>query len=103
MNPKTIIAIVAATLAAGTAVAQSENNKDHDMPPHQVTRAEVIADLEIYIQSGLRDIEMRDPPNLSDRNHQTARARYEELRRSPAFAARVQQIAQQRGEAVRVN
>ncbi len=99
MNTKTIIAIVAASLVAGAAAAQDIGDGAGERP---LTRAEVLADLEIYIQSGLRDLDRQDGPHFGDAAYEAARAKYAALRRAPAFAARVQEIARQRGETVAV-
>ena len=101
MNIKTVIAIATlATFATGAALAQGANDIPSDRP---LTRAEVIADLEIYIESGLRDLGMQEDPELGSPRYEAARARYAALRLAPTFAARVQQIAQQRGEAALVS
>lgn len=103
MHTKAIITIIAATLAAGAAFAQSTNASADDAQLPQKTRAEVIADLEIYIQSGLRDLEMNDSPDFGGQRHQAARARYDALRRAPAFAARVREIGKHSDETVWVS
>lgn len=99
MNTKLIIALLTTSLAAGAAGAH-DNNTDDGAGARPLTRAEVIADLEIYVQSGLRDLDMQDGSRFGGPDEAAARARYEALRRAPAFAARVQEIARQRGEAV---
>lgn len=99
MNTKLIIALLTTGLAAGAAVAHDIDD-GAGVSARPLTRAEVIADLEIYVQSGLRDLDMQDGSRFGGPDEAAARARYEALRRAPAFAARVQEIARQRGEAV---
>lgn len=65
-----------------------------------VSRAEVLADLEIYRQSGLAALDSRDSPDFYSTDYQKAQARYKALRSSPAFAMAVARIAQERGETV---
>ena len=101
MNTKLIIALLTTGLAAGAAVAHDiDDGAGAGAGGRPLTRAEVIADLEIYVQSGLRDLDMQDGSRFGGPDEAAARARYEALRRAPAFAARVQEIARQRGEAV---
>ncbi|MBB3194873.1 DUF4148 domain-containing protein [Roseateles terrae] len=63
-----------------------------------VTRAEVLADLEIYRQSGLAALDSRDAPNVFGADYQQAQARYKALRSAPGFATAVARIAHERGE-----
>ena len=64
------------------------------------SRAEVLADLEIWRESGLAALEMIGDGKYgySDERYQAAEAKYEQLRSSPKFAARVQQLAARRGK-----
>ena len=64
------------------------------------TRAEVIADLEVYRKSGLADLDSRDSPDVFGAGYQAAQARYQAMRVSPEFATLVSKIAKARGETV---
>lgn len=86
-------------LAHGDHVAATSDAAYMPMAMHKLSRAEVIADLEIYRQSGLAELEGRDSPEVYGQAYQEAQARYQALRNSPQFAMRVARIAQQRGEA----
>jgi len=68
-------------------------------PSPKLTRSEVLADLQIWRESGLASMEL-DPTRMpfSSPAHKAARARYEQMRASPEFAALVQAIADRRGE-----
>ncbi|MDY0746343.1 hypothetical protein SNE35_17660 [Paucibacter sp. R3-3] len=86
---------LALSLFIGTAAMAHPGHADGP-----TSRAEVIADLEIYRQSGLAELDGRDEPPVYGADYQAAQARYQALHASPAFAMRVARIAQQRGEAV---
>jgi hypothetical protein len=70
-------------------------------PAAGLSRAEVIADLQIWRASGLADLQ-RDPSYLGffDRGYLAAVDRYQRQRSSPEFAALVRSIAERRGEAL---
>lgn len=63
-----------------------------------VSRAQVLADLAIYRQSGLAALDSRDAPDVYGAEYLQAQARYKMLRSSPAFAMAVARIAHERGE-----
>ena len=66
-----------------------------------LSRAEVLADLEIWRRSGLADLQRGEAsPNTFSPQYREAHARYLAMRSSPEFAARVQSIARERGEIV---
>lgn len=65
-----------------------------------LSRAQVLADLEIYRQSGLQALDSRDAPEIYSAEYMSAQARYQALRQSPAFAMAVARIAHERGETV---
>ena len=69
--------------------------------PAAPTRAEVLADLQVWRASGLATFEV-DPSFLlvGSPSHQAARARYEQMRASPEFSALVQAIVTRTGEAL---
>lgn len=95
MSTSRILVLVAALLSTGTAMAQCAAE-----PQRLPSRAEVLADLEIYQRSGLRTAEQQDLQQYRGSSYQAALARYQALRRSPEFAARVAAIAERRGETV---
>ena len=66
------------------------------------TRAEVLADLQIWRESGLAALEEVGDGNsaFNDPRWAAAQARYQQLRASPAYAELVQKFARQRGQAV---
>lgn len=73
-------------LGTGAALAQSQE-------PAALSRAEVQADLQIWQLSGLADLDRRDSPDTFSQRYREAARRYAQLRASPAFAARVAEIA----------
>ena len=104
MKAKALIAGILAISAAGVFANDQFNGEAGYKLPHAVStksRAEVLADLEIWRKSGLAEFELlggEASHNDLDPRYLAAKARYEQLRFSPQFAARVQQIARQRGE-----
>ena len=86
-----------------------EHIRGYDVVPHSyvatLTRAEVLADLQIYRQSGLAELERvgEGSADVFTPEHRRAQGRYAALRASPEFAALVQSIAQRRGESVTVS
>ena len=98
---------VKAELAQAQAAGQIAYGEASYKVPNAVStksRAEVLADLEIWRESGLASLELvgEGRNSYSDERYQAAEAKYQELRASPKFAARVQQLARQRGEVVNV-
>ena len=80
MNRKLSLLIVAATLAASAAQAQGTR------PAVEPTRAEVLADLVVYRESGLQQLENSDLVSNFTPEYRAAQKRYEELRHSPRYA-----------------
>lgn len=68
--------------------------------PIGLTRAEVLADLQVWRASGLAGFDV-DPSQASfgSREYAAARGRYDRMRSSAEFAALVRDIAIRRGEA----
>lgn len=107
MNMKQV-AFAALSLLAGTAAMACADHQDASSKLHgssqytamSRTRAEVIADLEVYRKSGLAELESRDSPDFFSADYQAAQARYQAMRASPEFAALVSKIAKARGETV---
>ena len=66
-----------------------------------LSRAEVLADLEIWRRSGLAGLQRGEAsPDTFSPQYREAHARYVAMRSSPEFAALVQSIARDRGEIV---
>lgn len=80
MNRKLSLLIVAAALAASTAHAQDTR------PAVEPTRAEVLADLVVYRESGLQQLENSDLVSNFTPEYRAAQKRYQELRRSSRYA-----------------
>lgn len=103
MSTKNIIAVAllaSAALASGAAMA---NDNPHAQPvntPSQVSRAEVLADLEIYRESGLAAVEQTETYGYDVQRRSQAQAKYEQLRRSPYYAKLVQRFG---GDASKIN
>jgi len=67
--------------------------------PMPRSRAEVIADLEIYRRSGLAQLDASESPDAFGKAYLEAQARYQALRAAPEFKQLVARIARERGEA----
>ena len=102
---KQISILLALVCALGTAAAAEQLNAqpaDIDMPQPTFavprSRAEVIADLQIYRRSGLAALEASESPDVFSKAHDEARARYLAMRSSTEFKQLVARIASERGE-----
>ncbi|MBV8633612.1 MAG: DUF4148 domain-containing protein [Burkholderiaceae bacterium] len=89
-----LIVIIASSLIVSSAMALAHNG-DADDPIEQskestVTRAEVIADLTIFRESGLLALDRNDSVDPSSAEYKAAEGRYEKLRE----ATRAAQTAQ---------
>ena len=73
---------------------------EEPLPVSTLTRSEVLADLQIYRESGLADLDRGEAVDWTSPAHARAEARYARLRASPYYATLVQRIAAQRGETV---
>lgn len=86
-------------LSLVASLAQPPLAHAHAQASAGITRAEVLADLQVWRSSGLaafeKDLSLAE---FHSREHQAARARYEQMRASPEFHALVQAIAMRRGE-----
>lgn len=95
---KTTSLICSAVLAIGlcsTTAAEEANNA----PAAEVSRAEAMADIVIWRESGLADAQSGE--SASDpvsQNYIAALNRYQALRAAPQFALLVQRIARERDE-----
>ena len=94
---KQIIAAAAITGFAFAASAQIQN--DSTTVAQAPSRAAVVADLEIYRQSGLQFYDNLDGMDFSSKGYQDAKKRYEDLRKSPKYAELVRTYAARFGEA----
>jgi len=94
MTAKTLIAtaLIALSAAAVPAFAQSYSHLD-PITQSQKSRAEVLADLEIYRESGLAAADRTEDFTLNASQRAQAEARYAELKASPKYAALVQRFA----------
>src|SRR5262245_53905139 len=94
MNTRKLFPVlVALSLAAGAAQAQSLR------PAAEPTRAEVLADLVVYRESGLQQLDNSDLVSSYTAEYQAAKKRYEELRRSPRYAELVRSFETRDGHA----
>ncbi|WP_298232988.1 hypothetical protein [uncultured Azohydromonas sp.] len=66
--------------------------------PSALSRAEVLADLQVWQDSGLAALQHGETPDVFSAEYQRASALYDALRKSPRFAMLVQSIAAKRGE-----
>lgn len=91
---KTLIAsaLVALTAVAAPAFAQSYSHLD-PITQSQKSRAEVLADLAIYRESGLAAVDRTEDFSLNAAQRAKAESRYAELKASPKYAALVQRFA----------
>jgi len=94
MSTKTFIAsAVLASLAAfaGQAMAADNPNANQGSAPQvsAITRAEVLADLQIYRESGLALAELPENFGLDSARRAQAQAKYAQLRNSPYYATLV--------------
>ena len=93
MNAKTLIAsaLIALSTAAVPAFAQSYSHLD-PITQSQKSRAEVLADLEIYRESGLAAVEQSETYGYDNARRDVAKAKYAELRTSPYYATLVKKF-----------
>ncbi|WP_431263341.1 DUF4148 domain-containing protein [Roseateles chitinivorans] len=99
MTAKTLIAtaLIALSAVAVPAFAQSYSHLD-PITQGQKSRAEVLADLEIYRESGLAAVDRTEDSSLELNQRVKAEARYAELKASPKYAALVQRFAAKEGK-----
>jgi hypothetical protein len=100
---KTTFLICSAILAIALGSARAADEGNNAPPAPELTRAEVLADLTIWRESGLADAQSgesaADPVSPA---YIAAMARYQALRASPQFALLVQRIARERGEKAQI-
>ncbi|MDY0743543.1 DUF4148 domain-containing protein [Paucibacter sp. R3-3] len=93
MNRKLSLLIAAAALAASAAHAQDTR------PAVEPTRAEVLADLVVYRESGLQQLDNSDLVSNFTPEYRAAQKRYQDLRRSPRYAELVRSFETHDGHA----
>jgi hypothetical protein len=90
----------AAPYAAAPAAVTYESSSVVSEQPSTLSRAEVLADIQIWRESGLAELQHADMPDVYSAQYQRASAKYAALRKSPYFATLVQSIAAKRGDVV---
>jgi len=98
----TLLALIA---SVATAAEMSTNDTPQSADaraylPMPRSRAEVIADLEIYRRSGLAELDHKESPDAFSNAYIAAQARYQALRASAEFKQLVARIARERGDAL---
>jgi hypothetical protein len=97
---KTTSLLVATLCSAYVTVARAA---DATAPAPQLTRAEVLADLEVWQLAGMPAVTRGDADtDLNSAEYKAALAKYQQMVDSPEFAQRVTRIARKRGERVDV-
>lgn len=93
---KTLIAaaLIAVGAAATPVFAQSYSHLE-PVTAGQKTRAEVLADLQIYRDSGLAQVDSTEQLGFENERRQQAQAKYEQLRNSPTYAALVKRYSEE--------
>jgi Domain of unknown function (DUF4148) len=95
---KTTSLLVATLCSAYVGAARAD---DTLAPASQLTRAEVLADLEVWTLAGMPTLAGGDAgTDLYSAEYKAAQAKYQQMVASPEFAQRVIRIARQRGERV---
>jgi len=101
----TLALLLSAALAAACSTARANDDgtpvESFDYAVSSKTRAEVIADTQIWRESGLAAVQSSESPNFMSHDYQQAQQRYERMHASPQFDALVEQIARERGESFR--
>ena len=93
---KTTSLLVAALCGAYVTAASAA---DADVPAAPLTRAEVLADLEVWQLAGMPGLARGDADTeLHSAEYRAAHAKYLQMVNSPEFAQRVIRIARKRGE-----
>jgi Domain of unknown function (DUF4148) len=92
---------VSATLAQESAPEVWTKFTEVNLPQSR-SRAEVLAELEIYRRSGLAELDRVESPEVFSEKYRVASARYAAMRSSQEFASLVQAIAERRGDVVKV-
>jgi hypothetical protein len=104
MNALKTTAVLVAALCSAYGTAASAGDTDPVfVTTSQLTRAEVLADLEVWQLAGMPNFARGDTDiDPSSVEYMAAQAKYQQLAHSPDFTQRVMRIARQRGERVDV-
>lgn len=105
MSNKHLFAAIVVALGTSAAMAQGTSPDtwarfNEVTLPSSKSRAEVLAELEIYRRSGLAELERIEGTDYFGHPYRVASARYAAMRASPEFASLVLAIAERRGEPV---
>lgn len=95
-----VIAAIFALGAGHAAMAEESSYPETLRTGSNLTRAEVLADLQIYRESGLAEFDRGESHDTTTAAYAGAQAKYAQLRASSHYATLVQHIAARRGEAV---
>ncbi|WP_343629032.1 DUF4148 domain-containing protein [Roseateles sp.] len=100
MSKSLSTALFSATLIAAAlgAVAMPAAAQSAPTSHPVVTRAQVLADLQIYRESGLAEADRPEGLSFENGRRAQAQARYDALKASPRFAMLVAQYAAQEGK-----
>jgi hypothetical protein len=102
MNASKLLSVFLVPLCVGTAALAGESGSTSESSAGAaaapLSRAEVLADLQVWRESGLAELSGGEEPAIFKPGYDACLARYLALRASPAFASLVQRIAQDRGE-----
>ena len=77
--------------ASNDGAASSATQGMNQSSTQPLTRAEVLADLQVYRESGFAELDRADVPQWGSPAYKAAAERYAALRASPRYAALVQQ------------
>ena len=101
LNTKSALAAAAMAMCLATMGSAQAGEGDAVAVDKPLTRAEVMADLQIWRESGLADMQNREDAAVSfTEEYRQAHARYERMRASPQFALLVAKFAGVRGEPI---
>lgn len=97
-NRNLCLLTISLLLGLASAAARADNDgaspTDAPVPTSALTRAEVLADLEVWRRAGLADASRGEAgPDVFGAAYQTALATYHSMRAAPEFAQRVMHIA----------
>jgi len=100
MNASKVSLLCSIILATAASTAQAIDIASEGQP---MSRAEVLADLQIWKQSGMAAFtDGEASADAYSASYRAAQARYVALRSSPEFAQLVSRIARERGEQMQV-
>lgn len=97
MNTRNKLSLLLVTLSLAAGAAQGQDAR----PAVEPTRAEVLADLVVYRESGLQQLDNSDLVSNFTPEYRAAKQRYEELRRSPRYAELVRSFETRTPEGTR--